>query len=69
MWFTHPGRLGTPARQAREERRTTRTSRVGPERAARVRWTICRGETKVSYMETIYPFAFKAEHGLTISKY
>ena len=33
-------------------------------RVSRVPWTICRGETEVSYKETKYPPIFIAEYGL-----
>jgi len=41
-----------------------RKARIGAARVSRVPWTICRGETKVSYTETIYSPATRAENSL-----
>ena len=65
----HPHEPGVAGPQGREGHHEVHPCpEPGAARASRVRRTTCRGTTKVSYIETIYPPALIAEQSLKFCK-
>ena len=59
----YPDSAGTPGAQGREDHHDLHPFPQPSGKGVMSPWTICRGETEVSYTETIYSPIFIAEYG------